>query len=161
MATYTDAASTATLVGVAKTRVFLGTTTTTANNDAYVEIGGVLSIPNFGADDTAVKTQLVGQDLEVTTKGVTTLGGGNLECARDVADTGQTNMNTAQADKSGNNYNIRIVLPNKSTSTGTGTMYDVKAQILGSQIVTGGPNGVVKVNYNLGFNSRPAITAAT
>lgn len=161
MVTYISASSTATLVGVAKTRVFLGTTTTTPSNDTFTEIGGVMSVPNFGPSDTEVRTQLVGQDLEVLTKGVTTLGGGMLECARDFSDTGQTNMITAQADKTGANYNIRVVLPNRATSTGTGTMYDVKAQVLGAQIVTGGPNGVTKINFNLGFNSRPDITAAT
>ena len=161
MATYTDAASTATLTAVAKTKVYLGTSTTTASNDAFVEIGGVLEIPEFGADDTAIKTQLVGQDLEQTDKGVTTLGGGNLVCARDYSDTGQTNLRTAQQDKTSANYNLRIIQPNKQTSTGTGTMYDIKVKVLGDRIVMGGPNNITKVNFSLGFNSRPAITAAT
>jgi len=161
MASYTPASSTATLVGVAKTKVYLGTSTTTADNDAFVEIGGVMEIPEFGASDTEIKTQLVGQDLEQTDKGVTTLGGGNLVCARDYSDTGQTNMSAAQADKSGVNYNLRIVFPNKITSTGTGTMYDLKVKVLGDRIVTGGPNNITKVNYALGFNSRPTKTPAT
>ncbi len=161
MATYTNASSTATLVGVAKTKVYLGTTTSTPDNDTFTEIGGVMSIPSFGPSDTEVRTQLVGQDLEQLNKGVTTLGGGMLECAKDETDTGQGNMITAQLDKSGANYNIRIVQPNKSTSTGTGTMYDIKAQILGSQVVMGGPNEVSKIQFNMGFNSRPTKTPAT
>lgn len=161
MATYTPASATATLVGVAQTKVYLGTTTTTASNDAFVEIGGVMEIPLFGGSDTEVRTQLVGQDLEVLQKGVTTLGGGVLKCAKDETDTGQGNMITAQLDKTGANYNIRIIQPNKATSTGTGTMYDIKAQILGAQIETGSANNVAKINFNLGFNSRPTKTAAT
>lgn len=161
MVTYITASSTATLVGVAQTKVFLGTTTTTPSNDTFTEIGGVLDIPEFGASDTKILTQLVGQDLEQTDKGVTTLGGGNLQCARDYSDAGQTNMSTAQADKTGSNYNLRIIQPNKATSTGTGTMYDIKVKVLGDRIVTGGPNNITKVNYELGFNSRPTKTAAT
>lgn len=160
-ASYTDAAATATLIGVAKTKVYLGTTTTTASNDAFVEVGGVMEIPQFGPSNTEVRTQLVGQDLEQLNKGVTTLGGGVLKCALDQSDTGQGNMITAEADKTGANYNLRVIMPNKSTSTGTGTMYDLKVQVLGAQIETGGPNNVAKINFNLGFNSRPVKTAAT
>lgn len=160
MATYTTASSTPNTVTVSKIKVFIGTTTTTADNDAFVEIGGVMDIPNFGPKDTDIKIQTVGNGLEVTEKGVTTLGGGDLVCVRDYSDAGQTAAKAAHLVKSGN-YNIRFIFPNPATSTGTGTMYDVKAKIMGVQEVTGGPNNPVKMNITLGFNSIPAMTSAT
>jgi hypothetical protein len=160
MATYTSAASVPTTVAVASTKVYLGTTTTTADNDAFVEIGGVMEIPDFGPKASDVKIQTIGNNLEVTEKGVVTLGGGDLMCVRDYSDQGQTNAIAAQLVQSGN-YNLRIVFPNKVTSTGTGTMKDIKVKIMGTQDVTGGPNNPAKLRITLGFNSVPATTAAT
>lgn len=159
-ASYTAASIIPTTIPVASTRVYLGTTTTTADNDTFVEIGGVLSIPTFGPSDTDVKIQTVGNNLEVTEKGVVSPGGGELECVRDVSDTGQTNLIAAEAVLTGN-YNLRIVFPNKATSTGTGTMADIKTKVMGVQISTGGPNNPVKLMAKLAFNSRPTYTAAT
>lgn len=161
MATYTQASATITAVGVAKTKVYLGTTTTTPGNDAFVEIGGVMTIPDFGPSDTPIKVQTVGQDLEVTFKGVTTLGGGSLELVKDETDAGQTNLAAAELDKTGANYNVRIIQPNNATSTGTGTMYDIKTQVMSFAVQTGGPNNPAKIKADLAYNSRPTKTAAT
>lgn len=162
---YITAAATPTTITVAKTRVFLGTTATSPTADTFTEIGGVLSIPTFGPKETDIKIQTVGQDLEVTEKGVTTLGGGDLECVEDIADAGQVAMIAAQAVKTGN-YNLRIIFPNSPTSNASdpsvshGTIKDIKVKVMGSQVVTGGPNNPIKRMFTLAFNSLPTTTAA-
>lgn len=160
MATYTAASTTTTRIQVASTKVYIGTQTTTPDNDAFVEVGQVTSVPDFGGSATAVKTQFVGQNLESTDKGVVTFPSASIECARNPSDTGQTNMITASQDTTSSDYNIRIIAPNKATSTGTGTTYDIKCKVLSAKYGMGGPNNVEKITFELGQNTLPTITAA-
>lgn len=161
---YTVAAATPTTTVVAKTKVFLGTTASDPTTDSFVEIGGVAELPNFGPSETPIKVQLVGQDLELTLKGVTTLGGGSLKSVDDPSDAGQTAMLAAQNNKT-DNYNIRFVLPDGPsgsdviTSVSHGTLFDIKAKVLGSQLVLGGPNNAIYRQFDLGFNTKPTRTA--
>lgn len=162
---YIAASATPTLVAVAKTRVFIGTTATSPTADTFTEVGGVLEIPSFGPSETPIKVQTVGQDLEVTLKGVTTLGGGTLKCVDDIADAGQLALAAAQQVKTGN-YNLRIIFPNGPTGNPTdpsvshGTIKDIKVVVLGAQEILGGPNNPIHREFVLGFNSLPTTTAA-
>lgn len=153
------------LFPVAKTRVFLGTTATSPTADSFTEVGSVLSIPSFGPKETDIKIQTVGDDLELTLKGNTTVGGGDLECAMDITDAGQIALVAAQAVKTGN-YNLRIIFPNGPTgnpadpTTSHGTIKDIKVLILSAQVVEGTPNNPTKQVFTLGFNSLPTTIAA-
>lgn len=161
---YTVAASPV-LFPVAKTRVFIGTTATSPVADAFTEVGAVLDIPSFGPKETDIKIQTVGNDLELTLKGNTTVGGGDLSCATDITDAGQIAMIAAQAVKTGN-YNLRIIFPNGPTgnpsdpTTSHGTIKDLKVLILSAQFQLGGPNNPNKTMFTLGFNSLPTTIAA-
>ncbi len=161
---YIPAAAVPNTVAVAKTRVFIGTKAASPTADTFTEIGGVLEIPTFGPRETDVKIQTVGQDLEVTEKGVTTLGGGDLPCVLDDQDDGQAAMLLAQADKTGN-YNLRIIFPDGPTGNPTdpsvshGTIKDIKVKVMGAQEVSGGPNNPWKRTFNLAYNSKPATVA--
>ncbi len=158
-ATYT-AAGTAHLTGVAKTKVYLGTTTATAANDTFVEIGAVTSIPNLGPMANPIKVQTVGNANEYTLKGVFSLGGGTLEVAEDLSDAGQLALLTALNDMS-NDYNLRIIQPNPATATGTGVTIDYKVRVLSYQQVYGSPNNPIKATVDIGVNSQPTYTSAT
>lgn len=157
-ATYTNASDDITSVALIDTRVFIGTTTTTADNDAFVEIGGVLSIPNFGPKNDAVTLDTMKKRIKE--KGVVEYGGGTFEFVRDFTDAGQTALVAAQKVTKGN-YNLRLVFADKATSTGTGTMIDIKVKVMGAQNVAGGPNGALKLSADMAFNSEPAKTVAT
>ena len=159
-ATYTMVTGSPTPVGVSKSKVFIGTTTTTPGNDAFIEIADVESVPQFGASANPIKTQTLNSG-EITSKGVTTYGSGDLTCVLRSGDAGQAALIAAGADYSGSNYNIRIIGPDKATSTGTGTIYDMKALIMGSPVVVGGPNNVYSLKATLGYNSDVTKTAAT
>lgn len=157
---YTPASANVTSLAMINTKVYLGTTTTTAGNDAFVEIGGLLTMPNFGPMYDEVATQTISQG-EIKDKGALKYGGGTFEFARDLTDTGQTNLITAAGVTAGN-YNLRMIFDNKATSTGTGTTVDIKVKVMGAQAVPGGgPNNVLKLTAPMGFNSAPAYTAAT
>lgn len=153
------------LFPVAKTRVFLGTTASSPVADAFTEIGSVLSIPNFGPTETPIKIQTIGDDLELTLKGNTTIGGGNLECAMDITDAGQIALVAAQAVKTGN-YNLRIIFPNGPTgnpsdpTTSHGTIKDIKVLIMSAEVQEGTANNPTKQVFSLGFNSLPSTIAA-
>ena len=160
-ATYTFANAASVAVGVAKSKVFLGTQTTTPNNDGFIEIGGVTSIPDFGPTATAVKVQTIGNPIEVTLKGVETLGGGDLELIKDETDAGQAALLLAQADFTGVPYNLRIIQPNPATASGTGTTYDIKTMVMSEGVSAGGPNNPWKAKVTLAFNTVPIKTAAS
>lgn len=158
-------AGTPALFPVAKTRVFIGTTATSPTADSFTEVGAVLDIPNFGPKETDIKIQTVGNDLELTLKGNTTVGGGDLACAMDIADAGQIALVAAQAVKTGN-YNLRLIFPNGPTgnpsdpTTSHGTIKDIKVLVLSAQVQAGGPNNPMKQVFTLGFNSLPTTIAA-
>lgn len=159
-ASYSNASATAQSVAMINTKVYLGTQTTTADNDAFVEIGGLLSIPNFGISFDEVATQTMSQG-EIKDKGAKKFGGGQFEFVRDLTDAGQTAWMAASQVTAGN-YNLRIIFDNKATSTGTGTMQDIKVKIMGYQEVPGGgPNNSLKLQSQVSFNSAPVKTAAT
>lgn len=163
---YILASSVPTTITVAKTRVFIGTTAADPTTDTYTEVGAVKEIPTFGPKETEIKIQTIGNDLEITEKGVTTLGGGDLTVAQDLTDAGQAAMAAAQAAKTGN-YNMRLVFPDGVsgasvlTSASHGTYIDLKIKVLGTQTMTGGPNNEIRTTYNIAFNSKPTKTAAT
>lgn len=163
---YTVAATTPTTIPVTKTRCFIGTTATSPTADQFTEIGGVTDIPSFGPVDNAVKTQTIPSGLEITDHGVTALGGGSMKCVFDPTDAGQIALVAAQLVKAGN-YNFRMIFPNGVTgnpsdpSVSHGTINDIKIKVLGAQNVVGTAANVQTIDFTLGYNSLPAVTAAT
>lgn len=158
-ATYTYAVGVPKTVPVAKTRVFIGTKAENPDNDAFIEIGGVTTIPSYGPTDSPIKIDFVGYENTITEKGQTDPGGGNLDCAYLPDNAGQLAVAAARADREGN-YNIRFILPNKPTPNGTGTIVDLKAKIMAAPISGGGANDYQKMQVQLAFNSLPVVTAA-
>ena len=163
---YHVAATTPTTIPVTKTRCFIGTTAADPTTDTYIEIGGVTDIPSFGPVDNAVKTQTIPSGIEITDHGVTALGGGSMKCVFDPSDAGQIALTAAQLVKAGN-YNLRMIFPNGVTtnpsdpSTSHGTINDIKIKVLGAQNVVGTAANVNMMDFTLGYNSFPTVTAAT
>lgn len=156
-ASYTNASADVTSVAMINTRVFIGTTTTTADNDAFIEIGGVMTIPTFGPKNDQVTLDMLKK--RVKEKGVVEYGGGTFEFVRDFSDAGQDALIAARAVTKGN-YNLRIVFDDKATSTGT--MVDIKVKVMSAQDVPGGgPNNALKLSSEMAFNSAPAYTDPT
>lgn len=157
-ATYTYATAVPATVPVVKTKVFIGTKATSPTNDAFVEIGGVTQIPEFGPTNNPITISVVGYDLDLTEKGTTKPGGGDLMCAYIEGDAGQAALTAARTDSEGN-YNIRFILPNKPTTNGTGTIVDIKAKVMSAATQMGGGSDYVKFKANFAFNSLPTKTA--
>ncbi len=159
-ATYTFVTTAPTPVGAAKHRLFIGTTATSPTNDTFTEVADVEQLPDFGAAASPVKTQTLNSG-EITSKGVQTFGGGDIILVKRAGDAGQTALIAAGQDFSGLNYNLRIIGPDKVASTGTGTIYDIKALIMGTPTQIGTANNVLKLKITAGFNSDVVTTAAT
>ena len=158
-ATYSSA-GTAKLVGVARTKFYFGTTTTTADNDAFVEIGSVMDGGNVGATAQDIPVQLVGNNTTVHLKGTFDPGTQTLQLAQDLTDAGLLALEAARVDQT-NDYNVRLILPNPKTTTGTGDMIPYKAKVMGINTELGGPNNPVKATVTLGLNSIRSFTSAT
>ena len=163
---YVVAMATPTTIAVTKTRCFIGTTATSPTADTFTEIGGVTEIPAYGPSDSPVLTSTIPSGIELTDHGVTKLGGGTLKCVMDVADAGQLALVAAQLVKAGN-YNFRMIFPNGVTanpsdpSVSHGTITDLKVKVLSASVPTATSAGVYMLEFAFGYNTVPAVTAAT
>ena len=149
-----------TLTPVAKTQFLIGTTTTTASGDTFSTVGSVMDMGTVSATFKDVPVETIDNALVRHLKGTEDPGITSLKIAFDAGDAGQLALETALADQT-NDYNLRFILPNKATTTGTGTIIDVKGKIMGSDIVIGTPNNVVQRSVSLGLNSIRTFTAAS
>lgn len=158
-ASYTYATDVPASIPVSKSKFFIGTKATDADNDEYIEVGGVMSIPDFGPTDQDITIDTVGYGLVLTEKGSTNPGGGQLDCVFIVGDAGQAALIDAQEDKDGN-YNFRIEFPNKPSPGGRGTMKTIKGKVMAAPIGAGGPNNPYMLRVALRYNSLPTTIAA-
>lgn len=160
---YATAAATPTTITVAGTRVFLGTTASDPTGDTFTEIGGVLTIPDFGPASKEVVVECVNQPV-VREKGATDYGTGMVTSALDLADAGQIALKAARDVLSGN-YNLRLVFPDGPsgkdvlTSVSHGTLVDIKVKVATAVEKRGGPNNTMILETQLFFNSAPTKTA--
>ena len=155
------AAGTPAVVGVAKTKLYIGPAATLpASVTTWTEIGSVLSLPKVGPTDSTIKVDVIGNSLTLKLKGVTDPGGGALSISSDFSDAGQAAVKLAYADKT-NDYPFRYILPNPVTTTGTGTMIDVMGKVMAEPYDFGsGPNNPVKGAVALEYTTLATVTAA-
>jgi len=156
-------ANAAKIVGVAKTKLYIGSPagSTPASVTTWTELGAVLSLPVVGPKDNVISVSTIGSSLVLKLKGVTDAGGGSLSLSEDFSDAGQAALQAAYADKT-NDYPFRYILPNPATSTGTGTMIDVMGKVTGFQSDFGsGPDNPVKASVDLAYTTLATYTTAT
>lgn len=156
-ATYTYATAIPASIPVVKTKCFLGTKATSPDSDAFVEIGGVTAIPEFGPTDNPITISVVNYELDITEKGTIKPGGGDLMCVYIEGDAGQEALAAARDDRDGN-YNFRMIFPNKPTTNGTGTIIDLKCKVMSASTQMGAGQDYVKFKATLAFNSLPVKT---
>lgn len=155
------AAGTPNIVGVAKTKFYIGSVSTVpASVTTWTEVGTVLSLPIAGPSDSKITVDTIGSSIQLKLKGVTDPGGGALSLSEDFGDAGGLAVKAARDDKT-NDYPFRYILPNPATSTGTGTMIDVMGKVLKYQSDFGsGPNNPVKAMITLEYTTLATYTAA-
>lgn len=161
---FTPAAGTESRVGVARTIYAIGTKATDGTADAYTEIRGVISFPDFGtgvADE--VSQPEISSAGNVKVKGLIQYGGGDMEVTLYEGDAGQDAIKAAAEDFTAGDYNIMVELPDAVTAvTGHGTRYFLKAQVRSAQVVAvNGPNNIYKLKCSLSFNDVATKVAAT
>jgi hypothetical protein len=162
MTTTYIAAGTPNIVGVAKTRLFIGDRATfPASVNTWTELGTCLSLPIVGPSDAKITVDTIGNSLQLKLKGVTDPGGGALSLAEDFGDAGGIAIKAAQADKT-SDYPFLYILPNAVTTTGTGTQIVVMGKVLKFQTDFGsGPNNPVKATVDLEYTTLATYTAAS
>jgi hypothetical protein len=148
------------LTPVAKTQFLIGTTTTTASNDTFTTIGSVMDGGTIGAAFKDIAVETIGDSQVRHLKGTEDPGVMTLKLAQDLTDAGQLALLAALSDQT-NDYNIRFILPNKLTSTGTGLIIDVKGKVTAFNTELPNPNSVVGATVQLGLNSIRTFTSAT
>lgn len=149
------------LIPVAGSKFYIGTTATTASTDTFTLVGNVESLDKLQATAADIKVDTIDNPRTQHLKGQIDGGTTQIKIAFAEGDTGQTALAAAQADQTGVPYNIRWILPNKQTSTGTGTTFDVKAQVASFSYGGGGPNSEVTVDVSTYLTSAVTKTAAT
>lgn len=156
------AAGTPNIVGVAKTKFYIGPPSTIpASVTTWTELGTTLSLPIVGPSDAKITVDTIGNSLQLKLKGVTDAGGGSLSLAEDFGDAGGIAIKAAQADKT-NDYPFLYILPNAATTTGTGTQIVVMGKVLKFQTDFGsGPNNPVKATVDLEYTTLATYIAAT
>lgn len=161
---FTNSTDTSPRVGAAKTRYYIGTTASDGATDAYKEIRGVISFPDFGtgiADE--VSQPEISSAGNVKAKGLIQYGGGNIEFTWYRDDDGQAAVKAAADDFTGAEYNFAIVFPDQITpSTGHGTQHFVKGIVRSFQkAAVNGPNNIYKVTAAVSFNGVATVVDAT
>ena len=149
------------LIPVAGSKFYLGTTATTASSDTFTVVANVESIDKMAATAADIKVDTIDNPRTQHLKGQVDGGTTQITLAFTEGDTGQDALAAAQSDQSGVPYNIRWILPNKATGTGTGTTFDVKAQIASFGYTGGGPNKEMTVDVSVYLTSAIIKTAAT
>ena len=136
------------IIAVAGSKFYIGTTATTASSDTFTLVAGMQSIDKLQATASDIKVDTTDNPRTQHLKGQTDGGTTQFKLSYIEGDEGQTAIAAAQADQAGIPYNIRWVLANKMTSTGTGTIFDVKAQVASFDYGGGGPNTDVSINVS-------------
>lgn len=147
------------LVGVAGAKFYFGGTTTTATADTYIQIGNVMDGGKVGANFKDVPVETIDNALVRHLKGTEDPGTMTLQVAQDLTDAGQLAVQAALPDQT-NDYNIKIVLPNPLTTTGTGDTIYVKGKVMSYDTEFGGPNNPVRATINFGLNSIRTFVSA-
>ena len=160
VATYTYATAGGALpVGVAKQRVYIGTKAVSPTNDAFTEIADVESFPGIGGSAELITTKTL--TAVIYSKGTVSFGTGDMTCVIRNGDAGQAAVVAAGNDFSGTSFNFRIIGPDVASSTGTGTIRDIKALVMGTPVQYGTGSNVLMYKAALGFNSDFTATPAT
>lgn len=148
MATYTSTG----------TKVFIGTTVacdTLAEfqADTYVEVKQLAKIGDFGDEATEIDATTIEDARKRTIKGVRDAGTFELEVNYEEADPGQSAMRVAAATDL--DYNLKLVLNNKPTPTGTPTEVYLRVAVLSQRVIVGEGNGVLKQQFKCAINEAP------
>ncbi|MEM9681633.1 MAG: hypothetical protein AAF942_00070 [Pseudomonadota bacterium] len=145
----------------AGSKLFVGGTGPLESEAAWVEVGEIANLPEFGrVYEEVVFSDLSNRDVRKL-KGTRNDGDLTLELGQDINDDGQQDL--WDALDSDFDYNFRITLNDASTATdATPTAYEFQAKVMSFQTGVGDPNSIVSATVGIGIQSGTLVrTPAT
>lgn len=142
----------------AGSKFYIGPVNTTAANAAayaaltYTEVGEVESIGEFGDQSNSVTFTALGDRRVKKFKGSRDAGTITVVIGHDSSDTGQTDLNAAEATD--NDYAIKIELDDAGTgSPSNNTTFYFRAKVMGVRTNPGDAENVVRITAEIAINS--------
>lgn len=126
----------------------------------WVEIVGIVSIPETGKTTNILERNLIDTDVSQGVKGATTSWTGDVELVPNAADPGQIILNAASEVGNNNTYAMKMVLPD-AVIGGTGTTKYCRVLVTGPQTSGGGNEDFVSNTYSVRGNQAEVLVAAS
>lgn len=127
--------------------------------DTYVEIIGVITIPEYGDSANEVEQLWVADSRVRKAKGARNAGGGDLVCSNLDSDAGQ--VRCREAIDSNLPYPIKIVKSNKVTALGSGGVDYMRALVMSDRSAAGGADDPDNITFALAVTTAITRVAAT
>lgn len=148
----------------AESTISIGTTTSATNQsqfeaDTYTAVGEVEDLGEFGDQASEVTFTALNNRRVRKFKGSFDAGTLTCVCGKDTADIGQDAMIAAFA--SDFDYNFRVILNDKLTTSGTGTTLYFRGKVMSKQDNVGAVDNIVRQTFNIGINSAIIEVPAT
>lgn len=119
--------------------------------DSYVEVNEVEDAGQYGDESSSITFTSLKDGRVRKLKGPRDAGTMTVVVGTDVGDEGQIAM--IAAEKSAFDFNMKIILNDQVTLSGTGTTSYFSAKVMGQRRNVGNVSNVVKTTFNLGINS--------
>jgi hypothetical protein len=140
------------------TQVFIGpaVTSTTdtvlefASITAWVEVGLVESVGEYGDQSNAVNFEALGDGRVRHSKGARDAGTMALVCGHDPTDVGQAALEAAEATN--NNYAFKVIIPDGPVGYSDTIQY-FRGMVMGKRKNVGNNENIVRNNYSVSINS--------
>jgi hypothetical protein len=123
------------------------------NSSAAILIGEVEDPGEFGDEVNAVTFTALADRRVRKFKGSYDAGTQTLTIAFDGEDAGQAALNDAVKDESQADYNFKLELSDRPTSTGTDTIFYYSGKVMSRRIQPGNADNVVRASITIGINS--------
>lgn len=125
----------------------------------WTAIGLIESIPERGDESALVEGNVINEGRTRAAKGVRNSGAGPLVCFHDESDAGQTALRAGQLTS--NNYGLKISPRDRLSSGGTDSIEYWRIMIMSARKSQLASDGLVRITFNIKFNSQAYEVAAT
>jgi len=148
------------IVTASGTKVYIGAAVTDQEADtltefqamsAWVEIGLIESVGEFGDQANDVTFAALGDARMRHAKGARDAGSMAIVCAHDPTDVGQAAIELAE--QSDNNFAFKVILPDSPTANFENTVLYFRGLVQSRRKNIGTNDNVIRNNYNVGVNS--------
>lgn len=121
----------------------------------WVEIGNIVTLPDFGVSDNIVSQDYVGTDVSQKKKGYRMASDTSVVVGRDFEDSGQDALRTAAATRY--NYAFKLESSDAPSALYTNTIRYSRGIVGGPNFTGGGGEDFDNEEFQIGLNQAPII----